>query len=145
MLTHDLLEFCLGIDPNPVRVTRSRQLGWVDAALDVRDLRRREGDDGVLRAASVEDVEVVEVAACRTDDEDPAHCIKHMQILRTECTEHGVPARAGKAHCVQAASGRYMCSYVVARNAALSYRRYLQFLAAAFCDFKKACAAACWA
>lgn len=30
--------------------------------------------------------------------------------------EHGDAARAGHAHCVQAAPGRYMCAYVVATN-----------------------------
>ena len=31
-------------------------------------------------------------------------------------TDHGVAARASGAHCVEAASGRYMCSYMVTRN-----------------------------
>jgi hypothetical protein len=30
--------------------------------------------------------------------------------------EHGDTAQAGDAHCVQAAAGRYMCSYTVTRN-----------------------------
>jgi hypothetical protein len=32
--------------------------------------------------------------------------------------EHGVAARASGAHCVEAASGRYMCSYIVTTNGA---------------------------
>ena len=37
-------------------------------------------------------------------------------LTDTYAKEHGDTARTGKAHCVQAAPGRYMCSYVVTKH-----------------------------
>ena len=59
-----------GLLPTGVSTLES-QLRRVDAPLDVRDLRRREGDHLVLLAAPVDEVEVVEVAAGRARDEHP--------------------------------------------------------------------------
>ena len=68
-LAHDLLELGLGDDRDPVGIARPRQLGRVHAAVDVRDLGRREAHHLVLVAAAVDEVEVVEVAPCGADDE----------------------------------------------------------------------------
>ena len=50
----------------------SRELGRIAAAVDVRDLRRRERDDLVLLTTAVDEVEVVEVAARGADDHEPS-------------------------------------------------------------------------
>jgi hypothetical protein len=34
-------------------------------------------------------------------------------VTNTRASEHGDAARLGNAHCVQAAPGKYMCSYLV--------------------------------
>jgi hypothetical protein len=39
-------------------------------------------------------------------------------VTNQYATEHGVAAHANGAHCVQAAPGRYMCSYLVTKNGA---------------------------
>ena len=59
----------------PVGIEVAGQLGGIDAAVDVRDLRRRERDDLVLLAAAVDEVEVVEVAAggARNQHSGPRH------------------------------------------------------------------------
>jgi hypothetical protein len=69
-----LLELRLRRDRNPVRIQLARQLLRIDAPVDVRDLRRREGDDLVLLAAAVDEVEVVKVPTGRTCDENPCPC-----------------------------------------------------------------------
>jgi hypothetical protein len=56
-------ELVLGPDRNALRIEVACQLGGVDAAVDVRDLRRRERYDLVLLTAPVDEVEVVEVAS----------------------------------------------------------------------------------
>ena len=56
-------ELVLRPDRDALRVEVACQLGGIDATVDVRDLRRRERDDLVLLTASVNEVEVVEVAA----------------------------------------------------------------------------------
>ena len=53
----------------PVGIEVSGQLRRVLPPVDVRDLRRREGDDLVLLAAAVDEIEIVEVAARRSDDQ----------------------------------------------------------------------------
>jgi hypothetical protein len=63
VLAHELFERRFRQDRDSVRIQRPRQLGGVAASIDVRDLRRGEGDDLVLAAAAVDEVEVVEVAA----------------------------------------------------------------------------------
>jgi hypothetical protein len=39
-------------------------------------------------------------------------------VTNQYATDHGVAAQASGAHCVEAASGRYMCSYTVTKNGA---------------------------
>ena len=70
-LAHDLLELGLREDRDPVGIRVAGELAGVDAAVDVRDLGRREGDDLDVVAAAVDDVEVVEVAARGARDHDP--------------------------------------------------------------------------
>ena len=79
-----LLELALRRDRNPFGIEVARELARVDAPVDVGDLRRREGDHLVLLAASVDEVEVVEVAAGRARDEYPCpgHIEKLMQANR---------------------------------------------------------------
>jgi hypothetical protein len=59
----ELWQLVLGKDPDAVRVALAGERRRVDAAVDVRDLRRREGDDLDVLPAAVDDVEVVEVPA----------------------------------------------------------------------------------
>ena len=73
LAAHQVGQLLLGEDRDPVRVARARQRSRVDAAFDVRDLRRREGDHLHVVASPVDDVEVVEVAAGRTGDDDSPH------------------------------------------------------------------------
>jgi hypothetical protein len=75
VLADKLLEGRLGQDRDSLRVQRPRQLGGVETPVDVRNLRRREGDDVVLLPAAVDDVEVVEVAARGPGDQhsSPGH------------------------------------------------------------------------
>jgi hypothetical protein len=68
-LPHDSLQLGLGHDRDPVGVAVAGELGRVDAAVDVRNLGRREPHHLVLVAAAVDEVEVVEVAPCGADDE----------------------------------------------------------------------------
>ena len=68
MLGDDLLELGLGPDRDADRIPVPGELVRIDAAVDVRDLGGREGDDLVLRGVAEEDVEVVEVAAGGADD-----------------------------------------------------------------------------
>jgi hypothetical protein len=71
VVAHELHEPALRQDRDPVGVLVARELARVDAALDVRDLRRREGDDLDVVAAAVDDVEVVEVPARSPGDHHP--------------------------------------------------------------------------
>jgi hypothetical protein len=64
-----LLELGLGTDRDAVGVELPGQLRRVDAALDVRDLRRGERDHLELVTAAVDEVEVVEVAPGGSRDE----------------------------------------------------------------------------
>jgi hypothetical protein len=59
----------VGQDRDPLRIQIAGELGRVDATVDVRDLRRREGDDLGLAVTTVDEVEVVEVAPCGAGDE----------------------------------------------------------------------------
>ena len=72
LAAHEVGQLLLGQDRDPVRIARAGQRGRVDAALDVRDLRRREGDHLDVVAPAEGDVEVVEVAAGCAGDDDPA-------------------------------------------------------------------------
>jgi hypothetical protein len=59
------------VDRDPLRIEVTREERRIDASRDVGDLRRGESDDLVFLAASVHDVEVVEVAPGRTRYQDP--------------------------------------------------------------------------
>jgi hypothetical protein len=69
-LTDDVRELGLRPDRNPLRIELSRERGGVDAALDVGDLRGREGDDVELGPATVDEVEVMEVPPGGAQDDD---------------------------------------------------------------------------
>ena len=71
MLPHELLERGLGQDRNPVRIQRTGELGRILAPVDVRDLRRGEGDHLALGPVPVDEVEVVEVASGSAGDQYP--------------------------------------------------------------------------
>ncbi len=73
LAAHEVRELLLRQDRDPLRVARARQCGRVDAAVDVGDLGRRERDHLHVVAPPVDDVEVVEVAAGRTGDDDSPH------------------------------------------------------------------------
>jgi hypothetical protein len=62
----------LEVDRDPVRVTRSRKHGRVDAVVDERNLRRREPHDLGAGIVAIDHVEVVEVATRGSHDEDAA-------------------------------------------------------------------------
>ena len=66
------LELVLGDDRDAVRIELAGERGRVDAALDVGNLRRGEGDHLVVLAAAIDEVEVVEVAARCACDHDPS-------------------------------------------------------------------------
>jgi len=70
VLADQVSELVLRVDRDSVRVEIARQERGIDAARDIRDLRRGEGDNVVFLAAPVDDVEVVEVATGRTCDEN---------------------------------------------------------------------------
>jgi hypothetical protein len=72
VLAHQLLELGLRVDGDPGGIEMSCELRRIAAAVDVRDLRRRERDDFVLLTAAVDEVEVVEVAARGADDHEPS-------------------------------------------------------------------------
>ena len=72
VLADHFLERGLRQDRNSLRIQRPRQLGGVDAAVDVRDLRRGERDHVELRPVAVDEVEVVEVPSCCPCDQDPS-------------------------------------------------------------------------
>ena len=80
LAAHEVGQLLLGKDRDPVRVAGAGQRSGVDASLDVRDLRRREGDHLDLVAPPVHDVEVVEVAAGCTGDDDPPHTVTSSSI-----------------------------------------------------------------
>ena len=65
------LELALRADRDAVGIELSRELRRILAPFDVRDLCRRDRDDLVLLAAAIHEVEVVEVAARRSDDQYP--------------------------------------------------------------------------
>ena len=70
VLADQVGELGLGPDRDPFGIELARQEWGIDAPCDVGDLRRRERDDVVLVAVSIDDVEVVEVAAGRARDQD---------------------------------------------------------------------------
>ncbi len=70
VLANQVCELGLGSDRDPVRVEVTGQEWGIDAAGDVRNLCRREGNDVVVLAAAVHDVEIVKVASGRTCDEN---------------------------------------------------------------------------
>jgi hypothetical protein len=74
-LGDDLLELGLGADRDPVGIEVSRQRRRITPAGDVGDLRGRERHDFDLRVGSKAYVEVVKIAAGRTEDDDasPRH------------------------------------------------------------------------
>ena len=61
----------LGVDGDPVRIARAGEGGRIATSVDVRDLRRRERNDGVFGVVTQDGVEVVEVAAGGSHDDDP--------------------------------------------------------------------------
>ena len=63
-------EFGFRKDGDAKRVVRPGEFGRVEPAFDVGDLRGGEGDDFDLRVVPVDEVEVVEVASGRAQDED---------------------------------------------------------------------------
>jgi hypothetical protein len=63
LVADEVGEVFLGPDRDALWVEIACQLGGIDAAVDVRDLRRGERDDLVLLTAPIDEVEVVEVAA----------------------------------------------------------------------------------
>ena len=65
------LELAFGPDGDAVGVQVACERRRIDAAVDVGDLGRGEGDHFVLLAAAVDEVEVVEVAAGRSHDQYP--------------------------------------------------------------------------
>ena len=71
LVADEPLELVLGDDRDPGGVAVARQLGRVDAAVDVRDLGGGERDDLDVLAAPVEEVEVVKIAPGGADDDDP--------------------------------------------------------------------------
>ena len=77
----DRFELGLVLDRDAVRIARAGQAGGIAAAGDARDLRRREGDDLAGGIVAIDDVEVVEVAAGRAQDDDASQV----------CVMHGVP------------------------------------------------------
>ena len=70
---YDFGELLLGDDGDPLRVPGARELGRIHPTVDVRDLRRGEGDHLDVLTLAKRDVEVVEVAACGAGDHDPGH------------------------------------------------------------------------
>ena len=66
-------ELVLGPDRDAVRVLRPGERGRVAAVVDAGDLSRREGDDLGARLLAEDRVEVMEVAASRSHDDDLAH------------------------------------------------------------------------
>ena len=71
MLPHELLERGLGQDRNPFRIQRPGELGRIPAPVDVRDLRRGEGDHLALGPVPIDEVEVVKVASGSAGDQHP--------------------------------------------------------------------------
>ena len=69
VLAHDPLQLRLREDRDALLVAGPGERGRIDAAVDVRDLRRRERDHLGVVAAAVDDVEVVEVAARGSRDQ----------------------------------------------------------------------------
>ena len=66
------LELVLGDDRDPVRIELAGERRRIDPPVDVRNLRRSEGDHLVFVAAAVDEVEVVEVATRCACDHDPS-------------------------------------------------------------------------
>ena len=56
---------------NPVWIQRSSQCGGIATAGYARDLGRREGDHLGFRVFTVHDIEIVEVAAGRPEQDNP--------------------------------------------------------------------------
>jgi len=64
------LELALVDDRNPGRIELARQRRWIGASVDVRNLRGGKGDNLVVAAVAVDEVEVVEVTAGSAGDYD---------------------------------------------------------------------------
>jgi hypothetical protein len=78
-LAADAAELCLIVDGDAVRIARTCQGRRITPAGDAGDLRGREGHDVVCWVVAEGDVEIVEVAAGGSHDEDAsgirrAHC-----------------------------------------------------------------------
>ena len=69
----ELVELGLGLDRDALGIELAGQDRGILAALDVRDLRRREGDDPVVGVVTEVGVEVVEVAPGGAHDDDLFH------------------------------------------------------------------------
>ena len=80
------------MDRDAVRVQRTRQLGREAAALDARDLCRRERHDLHRFIVPVPGVEVVEVAPGGADDDDlaSAHCCPFDRAASTTFPDRSV-------------------------------------------------------
>ena len=70
VLADQVGELGLRVDRNPLRVEVAGEERWIDAACDVRDLRRSERDDLVVVTPAIDDVEVVKVAAGGARDQN---------------------------------------------------------------------------
>jgi hypothetical protein len=66
----EVLPLVLGVDGDAGGVQAARELGRIAATGNVGDLCGSEGDNLVLRVISVDQVEVVEVAASRAENQD---------------------------------------------------------------------------
>ncbi len=70
LFCNDGLEMGLFQDENTVRIKGTGQGCWVAAARDIRDLRSGKGDHFNVRIIPVDQIEVVEIPACRAHDQD---------------------------------------------------------------------------
>ena len=71
--SHDGVEFGLGTDLDPVRISPPGELGRIRTVVDVGDLRSGEGNDFDLRIVSKHDVERVEVSSAGARDQHSSH------------------------------------------------------------------------
>ena len=70
-----LIQLGLRHDRDAGGVAVARQIGWVGAAVDVRDLRRGEGNDVHTGIVTEHDVERVEVASAGPSDDHALHAV----------------------------------------------------------------------
>ena len=82
-------ELALLDDRDAVRVERARERGGIAPAGNARDLRRRECHHLRRRVVAIHDIEVVEVASGRSDDDDTA------PACRRTLAQRGVQGHGG--------------------------------------------------